>query len=210
MAGVGAFGKMPSLGDFFRIHAAPSFVDPWDAWLQQGMVDAQHALGARWQSCYMSAPIWRFTVSAGLAGPTAMQGVLMPSVDRVGRTFPLTLIVPLPREVDPMTRHLASGAFFTLLEDIALKTLDGDTSREALERQLSDVATPSPSVTAAVAPPQRTSPQKTSQSIWSAELEQGPLMMTCEGLPVASEICSLFDLEAPVWKIPTTQPEATL
>ena len=34
MAGFGAFGKMPALGDFFRLGVAPDVVPPWDAWLR--------------------------------------------------------------------------------------------------------------------------------------------------------------------------------
>jgi len=39
----------------------------------------------------MVAPVWRFYLSAGLCGPGAACGVFMPSVDRAGRHFPLTL-----------------------------------------------------------------------------------------------------------------------
>ena len=91
----GAFGKMPSLGDFFRISAPPGFLDVWDAWLQSCLVSGAHTFGSRWDALYMSVPIWRFSLSAGLAGPKKMMGVLMPSVDRVGRRFPLTLMHPV-------------------------------------------------------------------------------------------------------------------
>lgn len=204
MVGVGAFGKMPSLGDFFRIHAASSFVDPWDRWLQQSMIVARNALGDRWQDCYMSAPIWRFTLPAGLTGPTAMQGVLMPSVDRVGRMFPLTLMTRLSTSSEPTEQHASSGAFFNALELIALETLSGAVSRDALETQLQHVMTPPLRQSASVPehPPSR--------SVWSAQLEQGPLMMTCESLPTAREICGLFDLNAPIWDAPETLPEVGL
>jgi type VI secretion system protein ImpM len=205
MGGVGAFGKMPSLGDFFRINAVPSFVDPWDAWLQLSLATAQQRLGQRWKDCYMSAPIWRFTLSAGLAGPLTMQGVLMPSVDRVGRMFPLTIASPQPSDVDPSSAYTEAAAFFRALEDIALETLDGTMSRDALKRQLTNVTPPSANEMKKL-----TSPLIKSQSIWSAELEQGPLMMTCEGLPTATETCGLFDLGDPIWKTSPTLPEAIL
>ncbi len=91
-----AFGKMPALGDFFRLNPPPGFVPVWDAWLQAGLLAARAQLGDRWDACYMSAPIWRFSLAAGLAGPAPLLGVMMPSVDRVGRQFPLTLVVPVP------------------------------------------------------------------------------------------------------------------
>jgi type VI secretion system ImpM family protein len=91
-----AFGKIPALGDFFRLNPPPGFVPVWDSWLQAGLLAAHAQLGDRWDACYMSAPIWRFSLAAGLAGPAPLLGVMMPSVDRVGRQFPLTLVVPVP------------------------------------------------------------------------------------------------------------------
>ena len=41
MSTFGAYGKMPSLGDFFRINASRGFVEPWDIWLQTGMQEAR-------------------------------------------------------------------------------------------------------------------------------------------------------------------------
>ena len=51
----------------------------------------------------MMAPIWRFALAPGVAGPLPMLGVMMPSVDRVGRQFPLTLAAPMA-EASPL-RH---------------------------------------------------------------------------------------------------------
>ena len=91
-AGFGAFGKMPAVGDFFRLGPPAGFVEPWDGWVQQAMLTGQAAHGPGWDGLYMQAPIWRFTLAPGLAGPQAVLGVVMPSVDRVGRRFPLTLV----------------------------------------------------------------------------------------------------------------------
>ena len=38
---VGFYGKMPSRGDFVRRGLPDSFVDPWDAWLQDMMAHTQ-------------------------------------------------------------------------------------------------------------------------------------------------------------------------
>ena len=59
MAGFGAFGKMPSAGDFFRLNTPGGFVRVWDAWLQQVMLEGQGAYGPGFDAHYMSAPIWR-------------------------------------------------------------------------------------------------------------------------------------------------------
>ena len=122
--------------------APQGFVAAWDAWLQAAMLHAQSALGADWDAHYMSAPIWRFSLSPGLAGASRAMGVLMPSVDRVGRRFPLTLMAPLPATGRAAASHFAQKAIFSWLEDLALDSLEDDMTREALDARLDDVAPP--------------------------------------------------------------------
>jgi type VI secretion system protein ImpM len=138
----GAFGKMPALGDFFRIALPPGFTDPWDAWVQRMMLAARGALGGHWQACYLSAPIWRFTLSAGVSGPWAVQGVLMPSVDRVGREYPLTLAMMRPPLEAALPAHLAADAAFAALEALALDALDDATTRDGLAQALAALVVP--------------------------------------------------------------------
>jgi type VI secretion system protein ImpM len=120
---------MPSLGDFFRFGVPRSFCAPWDAWLQSLLTQTRADLGARWEACYMSAPIWRFALAPGFAGPERAAGVLMPSVDRVGRAFPLTLV------------HVGAGGApdYATLEEIALSALDDSMTKEKLALALAHV-----------------------------------------------------------------------
>ncbi len=48
----------------------------------------------------MEAPIWRFLLPAGACGAQAALGVWLPSVDRVGRQFPLALCALAPLGAD--------------------------------------------------------------------------------------------------------------
>lgn len=221
MAGrFGAFGKMPSLGDFFRAEVAPSFVDPWDRWLQEAIPEARGALGDRWQDCYFSAPIWRFSLAAGSAGAAAVIGVMMMSVDRVGRQFPLTLAAALPDGTDPVLAHFVSASLFYDLEGIALAALEDGFTRDMLTERLS-----------APAPAERPAPLSVARgigglvasggdpaglpsglaasfiagqfrrpSLWSADLETGTRFMACEGLPRGGQAIGLFDLSAQIWQ----------
>ena len=84
----GCYGKLPSLGDFVSRRLPRSFVQPWDAWLQRALAASRARLGAGWLETYLASPFWRFALAPGLCGPEAWVGVLMPSTDRVGRTFP--------------------------------------------------------------------------------------------------------------------------
>ncbi|MFC6640100.1 type VI secretion system-associated protein TagF [Sulfitobacter sediminilitoris] len=140
--GFGAFGKMPALGDFFHLNAPPGFVRIWDNWLQGAMVAAAEAGRDAWDDQYMSAPIWRFTLSAGLAGATKVIGVLMPSVDRVGRRFPLVLMAAVEREGPATLDHLSEDETFEKLEDIALAALEDGMDRDRLSALLAEIAPP--------------------------------------------------------------------
>ncbi|MEO0912830.1 MAG: type VI secretion system-associated protein TagF, partial [Pseudomonadota bacterium] len=120
----GAFGKIPALGDFFRIGLPPAFTEPWDAWVQAGLLAAREAFGADWDGHYNSAPIWRFSLAANLAGAKPVQGVIMCSVDRVGRQFPLTLAAQCAEDVTPAEAHFAGADIFAALEAIALDALE--------------------------------------------------------------------------------------
>ena len=88
---VGLFGKLPARGDFVRIGLPAHFVAPWDAWLQEMIAASQASMGSSWLPAYLESPVWRFALPAGMCGPGTAIGVMMPSVDRVGRYFPLTL-----------------------------------------------------------------------------------------------------------------------
>lgn len=200
---------MPSLGDFFRIDAPRSFVEPWDIWLQTGIQQVRHALGADWQDLYMSAPIWRFSLSAGIAGPDAMMGIVMPSVDRVGREFPLTLMASVPVSSSLAVQHFRAQVTFSSLENLALSALDDDMTREFLAQQLAQ--TEVPLVNSDVDVPSAVAEQIDSMkrpSIWTVDLADGPLSMVCDGLPDASEMRGLFDLNAPIWKTHPQKLEA--
>jgi type VI secretion system protein ImpM len=94
---VGVFGKLPALGDFLARDLAPAFTEAWHAWLERGLATARGALGEDFLPAYMAAPAWRFALAAGLAGKQPVTGVMVPSVDAVGRWFPLTLAAAAPR-----------------------------------------------------------------------------------------------------------------
>ena len=87
----GVYGKLASRGDFVSRGLPHSFIQPWDAWLAAGLLASQEQLGAQWLDAYLVSPLWRFALAPDVCGPTAVVGVLMPSIDRVGRYFPLTI-----------------------------------------------------------------------------------------------------------------------
>ena len=87
---VGLFGKLPAKRDFVAFGASRRFLEAWEPWLQAGMATSKQSVGTGWTELYNRAPIWRFWLGADFCGE-AMIGAFMPSVDGVGRSFPLTL-----------------------------------------------------------------------------------------------------------------------
>jgi type VI secretion system protein ImpM len=93
------YGKLPARGDFIGRGLPPRWRSDWDGWLQQGLALAAARLdaGALRERLRAFAP-WRY-----LAWPAPGEtwcGIVVPSHDRVGRAFPLTLAerlgVPAP------------------------------------------------------------------------------------------------------------------
>jgi type VI secretion system protein ImpM len=117
------FGKLPSHGDFLRRRASDAFVDAWDAWLRECLAASREALGERWLDVYLTSPAWRFVLGAGTCGPAPVIGLMVPSVDRVGRYFPFTLVATLPPDVNPIAAIKASAAFFDRAEHLIIETL---------------------------------------------------------------------------------------
>ncbi len=97
---VGFYGKLPSRGDFVRGFLPRAVAAPWDQWLQSVLPAAQARLGEGWAEAWHAAHAWRFAFAPGLCGPRPVTGVWLPSVDRVGRSFPLMIAVQAPATGD--------------------------------------------------------------------------------------------------------------
>ena len=120
----GFFGKVTSRGDFVSRRLPSAFITAWDGWLQVGIEASRDHLGERWLATYLSSPLWRFALAPGVCDGHAWFGVLMPSVDRVGRHFPLTIAVSAPPSVSIMDWIEASAPWYAQLEALALSTLE--------------------------------------------------------------------------------------
>lgn len=210
--GFGAFGKIPGLGDFLRVNLPAGFIQPWDTWLQESMLAVREQLGEGWNDAYLSAPIWRFTLPAGAAGSKCVTGILMASVDRVGRQYPLTLAA---RHDAPNTvvSHFANGPTFEQLENIALAALDDHSTRDSLTAALEAVqitptgdagqatlpyAGPIP-FSKALATQALTQSHGTSPALWSTMMQDDFRMLATKGLPDGRNIRALFDLSPALW-----------
>jgi type VI secretion system protein ImpM len=120
---VGLYGKLPSHGDFLRRRVSDAFVSVWDEWLQQCIAASRSALGESWLDVYLTSPVWRFACDTGVCGPRAYAGLMAPSVDRVGRYFPLTLVWEVPQGVHPLAVAQRSDRWLDQLERLLLDAM---------------------------------------------------------------------------------------
>jgi type VI secretion system protein ImpM len=128
---VGFFGKIPARGDFVQRSLPASFTTPWDRWLQAGIAGSREILGDAWLEVYLTSPVWRFALAARLVGDRPAAGVMIPSVDSVGRYFPLTVACTLPNAATPAAIR-TRARWFEDAQALALGVLDEGGSLEGL------------------------------------------------------------------------------
>jgi type VI secretion system protein ImpM len=139
----GLYGKVPARGDFVSRRLSPEFISAWDAWLQSAISESRRRLGVHWLDFFLSAPVWRFVVPAGMFSKAGWAGVLLPSVDRVGRYFPLTLAAPLLEErLNSALTLMKALPWLERLEAAALEALGRDLDLERFERGLAGLTVP--------------------------------------------------------------------
>jgi len=205
----GVYGKLPSRGDFVSRRLPREFIEPWDAWLQAGIASSRTRLGEQWLEHYLTSPLWCFALGGGVCGAQPVAGVLMPSVDRVGRYFPLTLAQPLPLRSDLAALAGDGVDWFARLSALALRALDDDFDFSALDQALETL--PAPPAAAPAAPracvQQLDSPSAVQAlaraclpadwqgaTLWWSEGSEAiaPCRLLLAGLPAAEHFATLF------------------
>jgi len=167
----GFYGKIPSLGDFVSRRLPRHFITPWETWLQEAIANSREQLGNSWLDNYLTSPLWRFALTPGICGENSWAGIIMPSVDRVGRYYPLTLAAPLDPAQNLFRLMESSEGWFLRMESLALSCLEDNFKIEELEQQLRTTGNPSTESAGASLPDlagQRGSP---GQNAWHAHLE---------------------------------------
>ncbi len=135
----GWYGKIPATGDFIARRIPASFSESWDRWLQAAVEGSRVQLGARWRDSFVSMPAWRFILAPGVLTQNAWAGLMVPSVDAVGRYFPLTVAAALPAaSVDQVATLLAAAAWFDQIEAIALKAIAPAADTAAIDAALAE------------------------------------------------------------------------
>ncbi len=148
----GLFGKLPGKRDFIALGAPTAFLSVYEPWLQGGLTASRLELGAGWQDAFLNAPIWRFWFGSAYGGNT-VAGAFMPSVDGIGRYFPLTVFaVAGPGAAIPPPETDPQDGWFAQAEDFLLHALEPEASFETVAQALGQLPAPNDELKAAPPP----------------------------------------------------------
>jgi type VI secretion system protein ImpM len=93
-------------------------------------------LGTDWLPRYLVAPVRRFWLAPGVMSAPAWVGVLMPSIDGVGRYFPLTIAAAVTPVENSLAAALAAREWYRSVDATARKVLDVRFGIDDLEDEL--------------------------------------------------------------------------
>lgn len=139
--GCGLYGKLPAKRDFIALGVPRGILNAWEPWLQAAVAASRNELGGKWQSVFCAAPIWRFWLGSDICGQSVI-GALMPSLDGVGRYFPLTLFAMADREPIPPPELDGQDQWFEAAEALLMSTLDQDSEFDAVSAALDALEPP--------------------------------------------------------------------
>jgi len=188
----GWFGKLPGMGDFAHRRLPDSFRAPWDRWLQEGFAQLR-VRHDDWTERYLEGPVWFFILAAQVAGAQRWIGVLMPSVDGVGRYFPFTVACEFDGAADELQGDAlaAARAWWALAAQAALQGLEDDADAPGFETLLQQFFAGEPQ--AAVGSADTIALPPAGHSLWLTHPEGGGgLRMTVDGLPRGVRFDALF------------------
>jgi type VI secretion system ImpM family protein len=164
------FGKTPRMGDFLRVGSGGPAGETLEQWIEQGLAFAEAKRGRDWPAIYAAGATYAFIFRPPRASNVrdTLVGVIKPSVDAVGRRFPLVIYAPaLPRASLPWPHVLpmALGDFFDAAATLLLES-EGVTGIADMQAALR--AVPMPLVTEAERNAHEYEAWATSTPIWHA------------------------------------------
>ncbi|WP_152502016.1 type VI secretion system-associated protein TagF [Labrenzia sp. THAF82] len=130
--GAGYFGKLAARADFVVANCPAGFMRLWEPFLMKGLAQSRLDLKEAWEEAYMTMPVWRFWLTPAQSDSdlgAAVAGAFMPSIDKVGREFPLTVAA----SAESGLGGPPSSGWYDKAEDVLLETLEEDATLEAFQ-----------------------------------------------------------------------------
>ena len=137
---IGIYGKLPTHPDFISDSIHGEISNELYEWGQTVLYHSQQELSeTEWLSAYLVSPIWRMCVPSTDKRKHAWIGVMVPSVDAVGRYFPLFLVFEIaPKHVCVEWLFKEAATLFSILEKVSLQALQKRLSLGDVKRLLTD------------------------------------------------------------------------
>lgn len=136
----GLFGKLPAHGDFVHRNLSAGFINHWDEWLQHFIAGTKEQLVDEWLEIYLTSPVWRFIFSPGVIDENIWTGVMIPSVDRVGRYYPFSIVRKLPADINPFEYINLNKNWYEEIESLSLDALDDKIMIDDLADEITKVS----------------------------------------------------------------------
>ncbi len=139
----GFLGKLPTVGDFVS-RGVPTVLET--TWMD--LTDSAFALGARrggadwYETCQDAAPLC-FALAPGALGTAAWIGLLRPSLDSFGRSYPFTVLAQVPEGVPLLAVPTRLARWFARVDIAVLSAMEGSLTVDRLGAVLAEIgATP--------------------------------------------------------------------
>jgi type VI secretion system protein ImpM len=183
------FGKLPCIGDFCSWNMPHTLVDELDAWLSSCMSICEKTHSENWLSAYFQTTMCGFFWPAGTCQNLKDQsafGVLMPSVDKAGRAFPL-LLLQTARALSETQATAPFDSWFTQAHLICSQALEQDWAIDHFNAALTTL----PQIDET-----RLNQTTGTQTYWYAldGTHMDKLNIHSQGLPTPTEFAGLFGL----------------
>lgn len=120
---LGCFGKIRNCGDFISRHVPHAIEQSFTQWLEAGLAETKERFQQQWLDYFLTSPVWNFAID-GSDSEQMIVGTMMPSMDKVGRYYPLIVLQTINQD---------SGLNVSLLEEVEtlmLSTLDKGVEQE--------------------------------------------------------------------------------
>ena len=135
------FGKLPSQGDFVGRRMPHAMVKCWDDWMRCGLDMLRREAAANWEQRFVHSPLWFFISPAAVMGVPVV-GVLAPSVDRVGRYFPISVMAVAEQAGSRFASNTAVIRFLSGARDAVINARRLPWSADQLDAQLAHLCSP--------------------------------------------------------------------
>ena len=135
------FGKLPGLGDFVGRRMPHAFGSDWDHWLRSGLEQLRNEAPLDWEQRFVQSQLWFFVAPALATGkPTC--GVVAPSIDRVGRYYPITILAMADEEDGVFASDSDLALFFAAARAAVIDARRLPLSAEGMDGRLTDLVWP--------------------------------------------------------------------